>query len=116
MTDIQKVQLLCGDSAGTLFTSTEYQAFLDLNGGSILLAAAAACDALSAQAAKTANSFALGDYSVSGGSNTSTAYANMAKNLRDLEWNTPAFAIAEDNSSDFNYYTMLYNYILRTEA
>lgn len=117
MTDIEKVELLTANSALTTpFTDDEIQAFLDMCEGSVLLAAALICDQLAIKASATAQSFMLGDYSVTGGSNTVTAYQNQAKALRELEYNTPAFAVAEDNVSESNYRVIMKNYIMRTEA
>lgn len=51
-TDIEKVRLTIGDTDSTLFTDDEIQYFLNLEGGNILKASAAACDAAATKFAR----------------------------------------------------------------
>lgn len=116
MTDIEKVRTLIGDPAGAdqTFSDAEIQLFLDLSNGSLLLATALACERLAIVAAGTAQQTKLGDYTVSF-KNSDVSFQTQADRFRDLEYNTPAFAIIEENLSSFNELTIIRNYVLRTE-
>jgi hypothetical protein len=127
MTNVEKVELLIGNSSLTPpFEDDEIQAFLDMSndanlggGENIFLAAAYACDVLSARTVVGAGAFAatglsLGDYSTSTGS-TSGTYSKQAQAWRDLVNNTPAFGVAEINTNTFAALQILRNNILRTE-
>lgn len=119
MTDVDKVRVLIGDTAKVLFpTDDQIQMFLDLQSpitGTELLymSAANACDALAAKFSQGATSIKLGNFSQQfKGSDTS--FAAQAKAYRDLVYNTPAFAIAEENLSSMNALQIIRNFIMRT--
>ena len=120
-----KVRYLIGDitQATASFTDEELQGFLTFSGmtapdgqtQSIFLAAALACDSMASQVARTMEKFAIGDYD-NDESKKYDALKNQAQKFRDLEYNTPAFAVAEENLSGFNELEIIRNFILRTEA
>ena len=62
MTDIQKVRLLIADTGSIQFTDAQIQVFLDLAGGSILIAAAFALEAWAASVTGGLTSERIGDY------------------------------------------------------
>jgi len=63
MTDIDKVRMLIGATVSAAYTDAQIQAFLDLNGGSVYLAAANALEAYAAGKSDTETSERIGDYS-----------------------------------------------------
>jgi hypothetical protein len=116
MTDVQKVKLLVfGNEADTTFTDTQIQAFLDLQSGSVFYAAATACDSLASKVGANLKEVRIGDFTDYSGKNQVTSLQAQAKAFRDWEDNTPAFSIAEEGLSEFNYYIMVRNNILRTD-
>lgn len=122
-TDVGKVRYLIGDvvAASATFTNEEITGFLafvaDQNFGvqSILLACAFACDAMASLLTRTMQAIKLGDYQNDDSSKVK-AFKDQATRFRDLEYNTPAFAVVEENLSGFNELEIIRNYILRTEA
>jgi hypothetical protein len=118
-TDIGMVRLLIGDTVEPAkFTDEELQAFLTLEGGAVYLAAADCMDTLGSQAAfSAASSFTsvrIGDYSEGASvSDQIKSYQAQADRFRQLDAETPAFAIAEENFSLFSYETLLRNAYLR---
>lgn len=114
-TDAGKVRALIGDTDITnpQFTDDEVAAFLLLNNGSLLLAAADALDAMAAKAARGASITKLGDYQLDT-TDAATQLQSLAEKLRDREYNTPAFAVVEDNVSGFSELEIIRNYLLRT--
>ncbi len=93
MADIEKVKLKIGTVISATHTDIQIQAFLDIEGGSIRLAAAEAIEAWAASAISGMESERIGDYSYSRKS-IDNALA-LAKRLRDDEANTPAMDWAE---------------------
>lgn len=95
-TDIGKVRLHVGDtdkSAAWTFEDEELQVFLDET-GEVLLAAAAALDALAADQARLAMRVSIGDYSEDRGAAVKALHA-QAEALRQQAAQTPASEIAE---------------------
>ena len=93
MTDIQYVRLLIGDTGSIQFTDAQIQAFLDMNGGVVKLAAASALEAWMAILIRQPTNETIGDYGY--GKTALYLMANLAKQLRDEVAATPAFAYAE---------------------
>jgi hypothetical protein len=124
-TQVGRLRYLIGDltSASASFSDEDLQGFLSLTAltsvdgmtQSLLLAAAFACDSMAAQAARVMEDIKLGDYQNSDNEKV-THLKSMADRFRDLEYNTPAFAVAEENLSAFNELDIIRNFILRTEA
>lgn len=121
MTDVQKVRyLITGEPDSSLFTDEQIQLFLDQEASSsgidqIRLAAADGLDLLGAKSAQSSStSLRLGDYS-EGSKDQSKSFQDQAQRMRDLVYNTPAFAIAEQNLSSFNALEIIRNFILRNE-
>ena len=101
MTDIEKVRLRIGDTAGTIFTDPQIQDFLDENDDDILLAAADACEALAADAVKLHKAQSIGRYSIDRKGLADT-YMALAKELRARAGSeTPAYGVVEQAVSDF---------------
>jgi hypothetical protein len=117
MTDVQKLRILIADPAGASqqFSDSDLQFMLDLNDGSLYLAAAIACDTLASKVGSSLQEVRIGDFMDSSGRNQVAALQAQAESWRTLEYETPAFAIAEENLSNFNELNIIRNYILRTE-
>jgi hypothetical protein len=113
MNDIQKIRVLISSPDGE-FTDDELQMFLDLSSGSLFLGCALALDARAAGISTESQEVKIGDYSTSDRTRLATIVA-QAQSFRDLEFNTPAFGVIEENLSDMNALIILRNYILRTE-
>lgn len=115
MDQISQVRLLIGDNvAPQEFQDTDIQMFLDVMGGSTFLACAIALDARASSISANAQEVKIGDYSTSDRNRLSAIQA-QAEKFRQLEFETPAFAVVEDNVSEFNALMIIRNYILRTE-
>ena len=95
MTDIQKVQLLIGDVAGAQFTVAQIQAFLDMAGGSVNIAAALALEAWAATLTDNAVSEKIGDYAYS--KKAADNKLALAERYRKAEAETPVLTWAEMN-------------------
>lgn len=92
-TDIEKVQLLIGDTGATQFTAAQIQTFLDMASDSVLLAASYALEAWAAAVSGEVTSEHIGDYSY--GKNSAAAKTALAKKYRDEDASTPAFEWSE---------------------
>jgi len=96
-TDEGKVRLLCSDTDDTnrIFSDAEITAFLSINGGSVLLAAAQAIDAMAVNEVMTLKVIKLLDFTTNG--------AAVAKAL-----NAKADALRKqvDNEVDFDWAEM----------
>lgn len=115
MTDIQKVRLLIGDNTSPQqFADTDIQVFLDIMNGSLFLACALACDARASSVSASAQEIKIGDFSTSDRTRLQAIQAQADK-FRQLEFETPAFAIVEDNVSEMNALQIIRNFILRSE-
>ncbi len=138
LTQAQMVATLIGDSivSPTLFTSDQYTFFLQMaglnlnpvansansntnpnDGGmitEIFFAAAQALTSLAAQAGVNLTETRIGDYLDSSGRNKVAALKQAADAFLDLYYNTPAWAIIEEDLSDMNALITIRNYVLRT--
>jgi hypothetical protein len=116
MTDVEKVRTLIGDPAGASqkFTDDQIQFFLDTSSGSLFMASALACDSLASKVGATLKEVRIGDFLDSSGKNQVQVLQAQAEAFRNLEYNTPAFAIVEEDLSDFNALIIIRNYVLRT--
>lgn len=115
MTDIQAVRVLIGDNGSSQhFDDASIQLFLDLQGGSKLLAAGVALDAWAASIGTTLKEQRIGDFTDSSGRNQVSSLQAQAEAYRELEYNTPAFDFASENYNEFTQYDIIRNYILRT--
>lgn len=116
MTDAQKLRLLINDQDSSEFSDDQLQAFLDVHDGSLFLAAASACDALVSKYSRIpVTQVSIGGFQTTSGRTQMRYLETMAERWRQLEYDTPAFAIAQENLSDFNQLIMIRNYILKTE-
>jgi len=115
-TDAGKVRLLCQDviQATAWFQDADIQAMLDLNLGSVRLAAAQACDGIAARLAPSSNKTVIGDYQIDT-SEVYKAFLSLAERLREDEYNLPAFGTVEEPLSGFNELMIIRNWVLRTQ-
>jgi len=97
-TDIGKVRRLINDTdivptTDAIFSDEEIQAFLDLAGGSLLLAASYALEAYAAENAGSLTSEKIGDYAYT--RKTMDNILALAKKYRDEDAETPYLTWAE---------------------
>jgi hypothetical protein len=138
LTQAQMVATLIGDSIAspTLFTMDQYNMFLQLAGmnltpisnpyssntnptdagmtSEIFFAAAQAEYALAAAAAAGLTEVRIGDYQDSSGRNKVAALKAAGDAFMKLYYETPAWAIIEEDLSDLNSLITIRNYVLRT--
>lgn len=138
LTQAQMVATLIGDNAlaPTLFSTDQYNFFLQMaglnlsslgnsyssgtnnnDGGmitEIFFAAAQAEYALAAAAAATLTETRIGDYMDSSGRNKVAALKAAGDAFLAIYYNTPAWAIVEENLSDMNALIIIRNFVLRT--
>ena len=138
ITQAQMVMTLIGDNvlAPTFFSSDQYNFFLTMAGTAvnpisnifnsntnnvdygmtteIFFAAAQAEYALAAQAAATLTETRIGDYQDSSGRNKVAALRAAGDAFLKIYYETPAWAIIEENLSDLNSLITIRNYVLRT--
>jgi hypothetical protein len=113
-----KIRYLVGDTDMTSpnFSDEELQGFYSLTpDGSIYLACALALDSLASSAAINLTNVTLGTLKIDETSKVEELKLQAAR-FRDLEYNTPAFAVVEENLSSFNELGIIRNFILRTEG
>lgn len=92
-TDIGKIRLLVGDTATTaIFSDTQYNAFLAVEGDDIRLAAAQALDAIASSKAMLARKAKIG--------NLSLDETSVAKELRERASSLREQATQRDNDGD----------------
>ena len=94
---IEKVRLLISDPAGVSqhFSDADIQAFLDMAGDSVFLAAAYALKAWASSLSELVDSERIGDYSYS--KKQVDNKLKLAENYEKQEASTPALAIASFN-------------------
>lgn len=138
LTQAQMVATLIGDNilSPTLFTNDQYAFFLQMAGmnlnpisnpyssntnpndggmqSEIFFAAAQAEYALAAAAAATLTETRIGDYQDSSGRNKVAALKQAGDAFMQLYYDTPAWAIIEEDLSDMNALITIRNYVLRT--
>lgn len=137
LTQAQMVATLIGDTgAPALFTADQYNFFLQMaglnlsplgnsyssgtnnsDGGmltEIFFAAAQALYALAAAGAVTLTETRIGDYMDSSGRNKVAALRAAGDAFLAIYYNTPAWAIVEENLSDMNALIIIRNFVLRT--
>ena len=138
LTQAQMVATLIGDNIAALafFTTDQYNFFLTMAGTAvnpisnifnsntnnvdygmtteIFFAAAQAEYALAAQAAANLTETRIGDYQDSSGRNKVAALKAAGDAFMKLYYETPAWAIIEENLSDLNSLITIRNYVLRT--
>ena len=119
MTDIQAVRTLIGDQSSTSFTDAEIQFFLDSTGESFpgagyYFAASLALNALAGKVGTNLQEVRLGDFADSSGKNQVTSLREEADAWYKLYLEVPAFAVIEQNLSDFNALVIIRNFVLRT--
>lgn len=134
----QMVATLIGDSISSpvLFTMEQYAFFLQQAGmnlspvpntfssgtiandggvqSELFFAAAQALKSLAAAAAVNLTETRIGDYQDSSGRNKVTALNAAADAFMKLYYETPAWAIIEEDLSDLNSLITIRNYVLRT--
>jgi hypothetical protein len=116
-TTVGQVRYLIGDTdpAKPIFDDATIQGFNNIAPDqSLYLTCALASDAMAALAAKKLNDIVLGPLKIDQTSKVK-ALQEQATRFRNLEYNTPAFAVIEENLSGFNELTIIRNFILRTE-
>jgi len=113
VTDIDRVRVLIGDRDSSTFQDDDIQTFLDVSNGSLFLAAAVALDTMAAKQDVTPVEFSIGKYQQSTGRTQIRQLTQQAAAFRDLEYNTPAWAIIETNNSPFTALEIIRNRILR---
>ncbi len=138
LTQSQMVMTLIGDNVAspTFFTPDQYAFFLQMAavgiapianpysssqtipqgaGQTELFFAAAQCEyALAAQAAANLTETRIGDYQDSSGRNKVAALKAAGDAFMQLYYDTPAWAIIEDDNNDMNALMIIRNYVLRT--
>ncbi len=138
LTQAQMVATLIGDNIAALafFTTDQYNFFLTMAGTAvnpisnifnsntnnvdygmtteIFFAAAQAEYALAAQAAANLTETRIGDYQDSSGRNKVAALRAAGDAFLKIYYETPAWAIIEENLSDLNSLITIRNYVLRT--
>jgi hypothetical protein len=115
VTDIDRVRVLIGDynTNPATFTDDEISVFLQVSGGSLFLAAAVGMDTMAAKQEVTPVQFVIGKYEQSTGRTQIRQLTQQAAAFRDLEYNTPAWAVIETNNSPFTALEIIRNRILR---
>ena len=93
MTDIEKVRLLIADTGSVQYTDAQIQAFLDMAGGSILIAAAYALEAWAASLTDSLTSEKIGDYAYT--KKEAENKAALAKEYKRQEAESPYLTWAE---------------------
>lgn len=116
-TVIGQVRVLIGDTvSGTAkFQDEEISAFLSLTSQSVYLACALACNAEAAKIGSQLQEIQLGDFRDYSGRNQVAALQQQAERFTELEYNTPAWGVVEENLSGFNELIIIRNWVLRTE-
>jgi hypothetical protein len=139
LTQVQMVATLIGDNAlnPTFFSNDQYNLFLTMagmnltpvsnpfssntnptDGGGIytelFFAAAQALKSLAAQAAANLTETRIGDFQDSSGRNKVAALNAAAEAFMKIYYETPAWAIIEEDLSDLNSLITIRNYVLRT--
>lgn len=128
MTDNEALRLLINDQASAEFTDGEIQGFLDAaakvesiaagttisGNGNVILAAYLATQSLVVKYASVeTRSVSIGGFQTSIGRSQVRMLEQQAARWYELYLNTPAFAIAEENNTDYNQLMMIRNSILR---
>jgi hypothetical protein len=115
LSDSDKVRVLIGDYLQTppTFSDDEIGVFLDVTGGSLFLAAAVGLDTMAAKQDVTPVEFSIGKYQQSTGRTQIRQLTQQAEAFRQLEYNTPAYAIIETDNSSFAQMDIIRNRILR---
>lgn len=116
MTPIEIVKLLVfGNKTDATFSDPDIQVFLDQVDQSIFYACALVCDSRAATVGSSLKEVRLGDFTDYSGKNQVAALSEQAARFREWEEGTPAYADVEEGLSQDNYYTIIRNYILRTQ-
>jgi hypothetical protein len=115
VTDSDRVRVLIGDFNQTspTFSDAEIGVFLEVTGGSLFLAAAVGLDTMAAKQDVTPVEFSIGKYQQSTGRTQIRQLTQQAEAFRQLEYNTPAYAIVETDNSSFAQLDIIRNRILR---
>jgi hypothetical protein len=113
LSDVEKVRVLIGDRDASTFQDDDIETFLEVSGGSLFLAAAVALDTMAAKQDVTPVEFSIGKYQQSTGRTQIRQLTQQAAAFRDLEYNTPAFAIIETNNSPLTELEIIRERILR---
>jgi len=118
MTEAEKVRILIGDDPADhsqqQFTDDELGVYLEIENGELLLAAALALDTLASKADITPHQVSIGKFQYSAGRTQIRQLTAQAEAFRKRAYETPAFAMIEENLSDSNQYLILRNQILRS--
>jgi hypothetical protein len=102
------------DSTDVQLTDEEISAMLELEAGALYLTCAACLDSLANKTAVGFTQVKIGSLDLNDKDKVA-ALRLQAENFRTLDAETPAFAVAEENLSNFNELEIIRNYILRTE-
>lgn len=111
-----QVRYLIGDTnpAKPNFTDEDLMAFLQIACQSVLMACSYALRSLASRSGAHLQSVTLGDYQNTDG-DKAKFLSDLADKFQQLEYDTPAFAVSEENLSSFNELTIIRNLIYRTE-
>lgn len=110
-----QLRLLVGDTDATdvQLQDEEIAAIINIEPDSLFLEAAMCCDSMASRAAVSQTDIVIGSLQVQDRYRVQEL-KSQAKRWRDMENDTPAFAIAEQNLSDFNALIIIRNFVLRT--
>ena len=119
MTDVTAVRTLIGDQNSVDFTDDEIAMFNQLAGvngpgAEYFFAAAIALESLASKKGANLQEVRIGDFMDSSGRNQVKSLLDAADGYKKMFYETPAWAVAELNVSDFNALVMIRNYVLRT--
>jgi hypothetical protein len=119
MDDITAVRTLIGDTESVNFTDDQITMFNSLAlvsgpGAEYFYAASLALSSLAAKVGTTLQSVTIGDFQNSDGDRV-TALQNQAEKFLEFYYNTPAFAVVEENLSQMNELIIIRNFILKNE-
>jgi hypothetical protein len=117
VSDLQKVRVLIGDNDPTDqdFSDDEIQTFLDTMSGSVFMACAVACDTAASRIGRHLQEVKIGTFTDYSGRHQAAVLRTQADAWRQLEYDTPAFAVIEENTCGFNELVIIRNWVLRTE-
>ena len=114
---VTTVRVLVGDndSSDYDFTDAEIQTFLDAANGAIFLACAICCDTAATLIGRHLQESKIGYFTDYSGRHQAAALRTQADAWRQLEYDTPAWAVIEENTCGFNELIIIRNWVLRTE-
>lgn len=121
LSDVAAVSLLIGDPTNVKFTTTQIQQFcaaalVDGPGAEYFLAASMAMRSQAASVGSNLQEVRIGDFMDSSGRNKVSALNAAADAFFQLYIDSPAWAVIEEDSCDFNALVSIRNFVLRTRS